>query len=47
MEYAVAVAFETRAVVIGFFGNGSVAGADSASRPGGEKRRRSRFTLDS
>jgi hypothetical protein len=46
MENAVAVALETGSVLIGFFGNGSVSGANSVSRPRGENRRSTRFALN-
>jgi hypothetical protein len=46
MEDAVAVTLETCAVLVGFFGNGSVSGTNRASRPTGEQRSRTRFTLD-
>lgn len=46
MEDAVAVTLETGAVLVGFFGNGSVSGTNRASRPAGEQRSRTRFTLN-
>ena len=46
MEDAVAVSFETGAVLIGFFGDGPGSGPNRASRPICEKRGRTRLTLD-
>jgi hypothetical protein len=46
MKDAVAITFEAGPVVVGLFGNGSVSGTDSTGCPTGEKRRRTRFALD-
>ena len=45
MEDAVAVSFETGAVLIGFFGGGPVSGTNREGRPICEKRGRTRLTL--